>query len=185
MVDISHRIAVEVPSPSLFCILAIPGATGVRVVAGVAERHRDGVRIWLKNKRQADNVLAELLSWRAATRRVDAVVIAADIADVDQRLREAAALLGFPISEDDQVDAALSNLERRVEEAVKGGSAKLLARQYRRLRIAGEQVPLYPEWLLARLRNVLGRGIDHGFAWALAGNLSACFGGVSPAFSAP
>jgi hypothetical protein len=177
MVDISHRIAVEVLSPSLFCILAIPGATGVRVVAGVAERHRDGVRIWLKNKRQADNVLAELLSWRAATRRVDAVVIAADIADVDQRLREAAALLGFPISEDDQVDAALSNLERRVEEAVKGGSAKLFARQYRRLRIAG--------WLLARLRNVLGRGIDHGFAWALAGNLSACFGGVSPAFSAP
>jgi hypothetical protein len=173
MADTAQHIAALILGPNLSCIAAVPGKAGVHVsVGGLAERHRDGVRIWLKTRRQADQVLIELLSWRAAAQRGEGLLIAADITPVSERLYEAAELLGFPISEDHQVETALSNLERRIQEALDGGTAKLLGRQYRKLRMAGEPVPSYPDWLLGRLRSVLSRGIDLGFAWEFAGSLS-------------
>jgi hypothetical protein len=111
------------------------------------------LRIWLRSSREADKLMAELFNgYRDVHNSRSGLAVHAAFDYVDHRLRNLARLRGFTVSEDAQIRAAVAGFERRIEAALKGGVAKLLARRYRRLRETGELVPAYSDWLVARLR---------------------------------
>lgn len=175
MSDIAFRLASEFLEASGFSCLHAEPATirGQKVVhiaiGGVAKRKAEGVRIWLRSRKQAERTMAELLSSdRRSSRHKGGLIVSAPADEISQAMRCCAHRHGFAVTEDEHLDVTMTSLVRRIEAGLetlrRSGDMKKLNREFQEARQArgqsngdiegtsGTKGTSYSDWLVERLK---------------------------------